>query len=61
MTTTKDGVSSVGYDISELSSSIVEVWFRDDAGFGRQGMIDLIWSKTGIRPGAFRQTKYERL
>jgi len=45
MTTTNYGVSGVGYDISALSSLIVEVWFRDEAGLGRQGTIRLLWTK----------------
>jgi len=61
MATPYDGMSSLGYDISELSSSIIEVWFRDEAGFCQQGTTIHVWAKTNFRHGAVRQTKYEWL
>jgi len=39
----------------------VEVWFQDEARFGQQGTVTRVWAKTGSRPRAVRQTKYEWL
>ena len=39
----------------------IEVWFQDEARFGQQGTITRVWAKTGSRPRAVRQTKYEWL
>jgi transposase len=37
----------------------VRVWFMDEARFGQQGTITDVWAKTGSRPRAVRQTRYE--
>lgn len=37
----------------------VRVWFMDEARFGQQGTITDVWAKTGSRPTAVRQTRYE--
>ena len=39
----------------------IEVWFQDETRFGQQGTIIRVWAKTGSRPRALRQTKYEWL
>lgn len=35
------------------------VWFMDEARFGQQGTITDVWARTGSRPHAVRQTRYE--
>jgi transposase len=35
------------------------VWFMDEARFGQQGTITDVWARTGSRPSAVRQTRYE--
>ncbi|MGD0461036.1 MAG: hypothetical protein ABSB74_00970 [Tepidisphaeraceae bacterium] len=37
----------------------VRVRYMDEARFGQQGTITNIWAKTGSRPTAVRQTRYE--
>jgi len=37
----------------------VRVWFMDEARFGQQGTITDVWARTGSRPHAVRQTRYE--
>jgi transposase len=37
----------------------VRVWFMDEARFGQQGTITDVWARTGSRPRAIRQTRYE--
>lgn len=37
----------------------VRVWFMDEARFGQQGTITDVWARTGSRPRAVRQTRYE--
>ena len=37
----------------------VRVWFMDEARFGQQGTITDLWARTGSRPRAVRQTRYE--
>ena len=37
----------------------VRVWFMDEARFGQQGTITAVWAKTGSRPRAVRQTRYD--
>jgi transposase len=37
----------------------VRVWFMDEARFGQQGTITNAWARTGSRPRAVRQTRYE--
>ena len=37
----------------------VRVWFMDEARFGQQGTITDVWAKTGSRPRAVRQTRYD--
>jgi hypothetical protein len=37
----------------------VRVFFMDEARFGQQGTITDVWAKTGSRPRAVRQTRYE--
>ena len=37
----------------------VRVWFMDEARLGQQGTLTNIWSRTGSRPTAVRQTRYE--
>jgi hypothetical protein len=39
----------------------VELWFADEARFGQQGTVTGVWAKTGSRPRAVRQIKYEWL
>lgn len=37
----------------------VRVWFMDEARFGQQGTNTDVWARTGSRPTAVRQTRYE--
>ena len=37
----------------------VRVFFMDEARFGQQGTVTDVWAKTGSRPRAVRQTRYE--
>jgi len=37
----------------------VRVFFMDEARFGQQGTITDVWARTGSRPRAVRQTRYE--
>jgi transposase len=37
----------------------VRVWFMDEARFGQQGTTTDVWARTGSRPSAVRQTRYE--
>ena len=37
----------------------VRVWFMDEARFGQQGTATDVWARTGSRPSAVRQTRYE--
>jgi transposase len=39
----------------------VEVFFEDEARFGRQGTITRVWAPRGSRPRAVRQTRYTYL
>lgn len=39
----------------------VEVFFQDEARFGRKGTLTRVWAPTGTRPTAVRQTEYESL
>jgi transposase len=36
----------------------VQVWFEDEARFGRQGTLARVWARTGSRPRGVRQTQY---
>ena len=37
----------------------VRVWVMDEARFGQQGTVTDVWARTGSRPRAVRQTRYE--
>ena len=37
----------------------VEVWFADEARFGRQGTLTRVWARRGSRPRGVRQTEYD--
>jgi transposase len=37
----------------------VRVFFMDEARFGQQGTTTRVWAKTGSRPTALKQTRYE--
>ena len=37
----------------------VRVWFMDEARFGQQGTTTDVWARTGSRPRAVRQTRYD--
>lgn len=37
----------------------VEVWFQDEARFGQHGTNARVWARTGSRPRAVRQQRYE--
>jgi hypothetical protein len=37
----------------------VRVFFMDEARFGQQGTLTRVWTRTGSRPTAVRQTRYE--
>lgn len=37
----------------------VRVWFMDEARLGQQGTLTNVWARTGSRPAAVRQTRYE--
>jgi transposase len=37
----------------------VRGWFMDEARFGQQGTVTDVWARTGSRPRAVRQTRYE--
>lgn len=37
----------------------VRVFFMDEARFGQQGTLTKIWARTGTRPTAVKQTRYE--
>ena len=37
----------------------VRVFFMDEARFGQQGTVTDVWARTGSRPRAARQTRYE--
>ena len=39
----------------------IEVWFADEARFGQQGTLTWVWARTGSRPRAVRQTRYDWL
>ncbi len=39
----------------------MEVWFQDEARFGQQGTLSRKWARTGSRPPAVKQTKYDWL
>lgn len=39
----------------------VRVFFMDEARFGQQGTLTRVWAKTGSRPTALKQTRYEWL
>ena len=36
----------------------VEVWFEDEARFGRRGALTTVWAEGGSRPTALKQTAY---
>ena len=37
------------------------MWFQDEARFGQQGTLTRVWARSGSRPRAVRQTKYDWL
>ena len=37
----------------------IQVWFQDEARFGQHGTNARVWARTGSRPRAVRQQKYE--
>ncbi len=37
------------------------VFFADEARFGQQGTLTRVWARTGSRPTAVKQTRYERV
>jgi hypothetical protein len=41
------------------ASGTVRTFFMDEARLGQQGTLTRVWARTGSRPTAVRQTKYE--
>jgi transposase len=39
----------------------IQAWFQDEARFGQQGTLTRVWSRTGGRPTAVKQTRYDWL
>lgn len=39
----------------------IQVWFQDEARFGQQGTLTRVWARTGSRPTAVKQTRYDWL
>jgi len=39
----------------------LQVWFQDEARFGQQGTLTRVWARTGSRPRAVKQTRYDWL
>jgi transposase len=39
----------------------LQVWFQDEARFGQQGTLTRVWARTGRRPRAVKQTRYDWL
>ena len=39
----------------------MRVYFQDEARFGQQGTLTRVWARTGSRPTAVRQTRYDYL
>ena len=35
------------------------MWFEDEARFGQQGTLTRVWARTGSRPRAVKQTRYD--
>jgi transposase len=46
---------------AEHPSKRVEVWFQDEARFGQRGTNARVWARTGSRPRAVRQQRYDYL
>jgi hypothetical protein len=37
----------------------LEIWFQDEARIGQKGTLTRLWARTGSRPRAPRDTRYE--
>ena len=48
-------------EVVEPAGGRVRVFFMDEARFGQQGTLTRVWARTGSRPTAVKQTRYEWL